>query len=206
MKRFKRRVKLSVLRPALGHPAACLLVLSLCFLAGLLLGRSVAGASLASEDTELFSYLTDCLALEELHVSSFGQTLLLFFRYPVLAFCLGFASIGVVLLPVTAAAQGFFLSFSVSCFGLALGKDGILLSAAILGIRCLVVLPCFFYLAVQSMVRCGKQYTGHRTDGAGISPLLWHFFVCVVLLLMGALLEYVVSPVLLEGVQHYFTA
>lgn len=58
---------------------------------------------------------------------------MLYIRYPLLAFFLGFASIGVVLLPCAALAFGFFLSFSVCCFTASFGGDGVVLALAVLG-------------------------------------------------------------------------
>ena len=50
-----------------------------------------------------------------------------------LAFLLGFASVGAVLLPALTAAYGFFLSFSVCCFTAAFGRSGVLLALAAAG-------------------------------------------------------------------------
>lgn len=78
------------------------------------------------------------------------SAVVIYFRYPLLAFLLGFASIGVVLLPCVTVAYGFFLSFSVCCFTAAFGAGGVLLALAVFGLRCVVTLPCYFLLAVPS--------------------------------------------------------
>ena len=70
------------------------------------------------------------------------SALVLYFRYPLLAFLLGFASIGIVLLPCLTVAFGFFLSFSVCCFTAAFGPGGVLVALAVFGLRCLVTRPC----------------------------------------------------------------
>ena len=70
-----------------------------------------------------------------------------YLRYPLLAFLFGLSAAGVALIPLLCAAQGFFLSFSVCCFAAALGRDGVLLALAALGLRCLFVLPCTLCLA-----------------------------------------------------------
>ena len=93
-----------------------LLLLALFFAMGVLLGQALAGRVPASTGEELNRYLTDYVRLGGT-ASPTAKTVLsalsLYFRYPLLAFLLGFASIGIVLLPCLTAAFGFFLSFSV---------------------------------------------------------------------------------------------
>ena len=107
-----RRIK-HPLSPASSLPR--LLLLALFFLAGVILGQVLAGRVPAETGAELNRYLEDYVQLN-------GQTgrsataalsaVVIYFRYPLLAFLLGFASIGVVLLPCVTVAYGFFLSFS----------------------------------------------------------------------------------------------
>ena len=136
-----------------AHSLPRLLLLALCFLAGVILGQVLAGRVPAETGAELNRYLED-------YVRVGGQTgrsaaaalsaVVIYFRYPLLAFLLGFASIGVVLLPCVTVAYGFFLSFSVCCFTAAFGADGVLLALAVFGLRCAVTVPCYFLLAVPS--------------------------------------------------------
>ena len=131
-----------------------LLALALCFLAGLLLGQVVAGRLAPETAQELRTYLNGFFSLEN-HSEAAGQTALstlaVYFRYPLLAALLGFASVGVVLLPVLTAAFAFFLSFSVCCFTAAFGPDGVLLALAVFGLRCAVTLPCYLALAAPAL-------------------------------------------------------
>ena len=132
-----------------------LLFLALFFFAGIVLGQVFSGRVPDATGDELNRYLTDFLRVERADSvprAAFSAAVL-YFRYPLMAFLLGFASAGVVLLPLTAGAFGFFLSFSVCCFTAAFGSDGVLLALAVFGLRCAVTLPCYFLLAVPSLER-----------------------------------------------------
>ena len=130
-----------------------LLFLAAFFFGGVCLGQVLAGRVPDATGQELRRYLESYLALEGggLTPGDLWAALVLYGRYPLLAFLLGFASIGVVLLPLTSAAFGFFLSFSVSCFTAAFGTDGVLLALGVFGLRCAVTLPCYFLLAVPAL-------------------------------------------------------
>ena len=135
-----------------------LLLLALFFLAGVLLGQVLSGRVPDTTGDELR-------------------------RYPLFAFLLGFASIGVVLLPCVTAAYGFFLSFSVCCFTAAFGVDGVLLALAVFGLRCLVTLPCYFLLAAASWgtsAGLAAVSFGRGPAGSGSAPAVWRCWrVCV---------------------------
>lgn len=131
-----------------------LLFLALFFFAGIVLGQVFSSRVPDATGEELTRYLTDFLKLEgRASPGAAASAAVLYFRYPLAAFLLGFASIGVLLLPLAAGAFGFFLSFSVCCFTAAFGPDGVLLALAVFGLRCAVTLPCFFLLAVPSLER-----------------------------------------------------
>lgn len=134
-------------------PLSRLLFLALFFLSGVFLGQVLSGRVPDSTGDELGRYLTDYLRLGG-EAGCTADTALsaavIYFRYPLLAFLLGFTSLGVILLPCVTAAYGFFLSFSVCCFTAAFGADGVLLALAVFGLRCAVTMPCYFLLAVPS--------------------------------------------------------
>lgn len=136
------------------RPPFCLLFLALFFLAGVLLGQVFAGRVPDAAGEELDRYLSGFLQLGaetgRLSPRVILSAVVLYVRYPLAAFLLGFSSIGVVLLPCVTGAFGFFLSFSVCCFTAAFGPKGILLALAVFGLRCAVTLPCYFLLAVPS--------------------------------------------------------
>ena len=130
---------------------ALLLFLALFFLAGIFFGQVSASRVPASAGEELEHYLSGYLQVGGETSPQVALTAaVLYFRYPLAAFFLGFASAGVVLLPVLTGAFGFFLSFSVCCFTAAFGPDGVLLALAVFGLRCAVTLPCYFLLAVPA--------------------------------------------------------
>jgi len=134
-------------------PLPRLVVLALFFLGGVLLGQGVLAHVPDATGEELKRYLSGFAALEREHRRSAAallSALVLYLRYPLVAFFLGFSSVGFGLLPVAALVFGFFLSFSVCCFTAAFGGSGVLLALAAMGIRCAVTLPCFFLLAVPS--------------------------------------------------------
>nr|WP_325239862.1 hypothetical protein [uncultured Oscillibacter sp.] len=116
---------------------ACLLFLALFFFAGVILGQVFSSRVPDATGDELTRYLTDFLSLEtgDPVPRTALSAAMLYFRYPLLAFLLGFASIGA----------------AVCCFTAAFGFDGVLLALAVFGLRCAVTLPCYFLLAVPSM-------------------------------------------------------
>ena len=135
----------------LGQPLFCLLFLALFFFGGVVLGQVFSSRVPPAAGEELSRYLTDFVEVEEaLAPEAALSAAVLYFRYPLLAALLGFASIGLLLLPAVSAAFGFFLSFSVCCFTAAFGPDGVILALAVFGLRCAVTLPCFFLVAVPS--------------------------------------------------------
>lgn len=192
----------------------CLGMLTVFFLAGVIYGQVLAKRNPDAVNAELNQYLTDYCTLDADEESSgrvFLSALLIYFRYPVLAFLLGFVAPGAVLLPLVSAAFGFFLSFSACCFAGAFGDVGVLVALAVFGLRCLVTLPCFFVLAVSALQRAVTALLG-RFAGRGKRLLKprrgaeqW-LGVCIIaaILLAGALAEVFVSPVLLKLVlQNY---
>ena len=130
-----------------------LLFLALFFFAGILLGQVFSSRVPDTTGDELARYLKDFLKVGEEDPSPRAvlSAAVLYFRYPLAAFLLGFASIGVLALPLVTGVFGGFLSFSVCCFTASFGPDGVLLALAVFGLRCAVTLPCYFLLAVPSM-------------------------------------------------------
>lgn len=128
-----------------------LLLLALCYLGGIFVGQVLAGQVPSAAGEELAQYLGDFLRLErEPSVKEVLSAAVLYFRYPLAAALLGFASVGVVMLPCLTGLFGCMLSFSVCCFTAAFGGEGVLLALAVFGLRCAVTLPCYFLLAVPS--------------------------------------------------------
>lgn len=192
-----------------GGPTALprLLLLALFFLGGVVLGQVLAGRVPDATGDELARYLADYVRLGGSGSVSAGtalSALVVYFRYPLLAFLLGFASIGVVLLPCAAAAFGFFLSFSVCCFTAAFGAEGVLLALAVFGLRCAVTLPVFFLLAVPSWGTSAALASlsfgrGRRSAPVAYGSRWWlRLAVCGAVLLAGVCVDLFCSPWLLR--------
>ena len=195
-------------RPAPGTwgPLLGLLVLGLCFLGGVLLGQGVLDRVPEETGTELERSLTGFTALEgtERHAGAvLVQTAALYLRYPLAAFALGMLPLGVGLLPLLAAAFGFFLSFAVCCFTAAFGPDGLLMALAVMGIRCLVTMPCFFWLgsgafADSTALALSSFGRGRRVAQRSGGRRRWvRLAVAAALLLAGMCVDMLLSPSLL---------
>ena len=128
----------------------------------------------------------------------------IYFRYPLLAFLLGFTSLGVLLLPCATVAYGFFLSFSVCCFTAAFGADGVLLALSVFGLRCAVTLPCYFLLAVPAWGTSAALASLSFGHGRRAAPVVYgrscwgRFGGMTVALLAGMCVDLFLSPWLLR--------
>ena len=189
-----------------AHSLPCLLLLALFFLAGIILGQVLAGRVPAETGEELNRYLEDYVRLGGQSGWSAAAALsavVIYFRYPLLAFLLGFASIGVVLLPFVTVAYGFFLSFSVCCFTAAFGADGVLLALAVFGLRCAVTVPCYFLLAVPSWGTSAALASVSFGRGRRCAPVTYgrgcwlRLGLSAAALLAGVCAELLLSPALL---------
>lgn len=169
------------------------------------MGQVLAGRVPDATGDELKRYLTDFLRVEgDVSAGTALSSLVLYFRYPLLGFLLGFASIGAVLLPCVTVAFGLFLSFSVCCFTAAFGGDGVLLALAVFGLRCAVTLPVFFLLAVPAWGKSAALASlsfgrGRRTAAVTYGRDWWlRMAVCAGVLLAGVCVDLFVSPWLLR--------
>lgn len=193
------------LKRAALPPLSRLILLALFFLAGALMGQVLSGRVPESTGTELRQYLEGYLRLgADPSGRTAASAAVLYFRYPLLAFLLGFASIGVVLLPALTAAFGFFLSFAVCCFTATFGAGGVALSIAVFGLRCLVTVPCYFLLAVPAWETAAGlaavSFGGGRRGGAvTCGRACWRRLgVCALALAAGVCAELMLSPWLLR--------
>lgn len=188
-------------------PLPRLLSLALFFLGGVILGQVLSGRVPDATGDELGRYLTEYLRLEggiDHTAAAALSTAVIYFRYPLLAFLLGFTSLGVLLLPCVTAAYGFFLSFSVCCFTAAFGADGVLLALAVFGLRCAVTLPCYLLLAVPAWGTSAALASfslglGRRAAPAVYTRSCWILFGGVIaVLLAGMCVDLFLSPWLLR--------
>ena len=182
------------------------LLLAFFFAAGALSAYFAAGRCAAGMSGELRRYLDGYLGLASsraLDAGTAAQTLVCFLRAPVAAFLMGFASIGVVGLPLLLAAQGFLLGFSLFSFSLAVGRAGFAFLPALFALRLLFVMPCTFVLGSAALEHSHALALlaaggGKRLRSAVCGGADWYrFAVCCVLLTLGAALELWLLPLLL---------
>ena len=173
---------------------------------GILGGYAVSGRCGSDASDTLRRFFDGYLAFvpeRKLSFSAMAQTMICFFRAPVLAFLLGFASIGVIALPLLYTAQGFLLSFSLFCFASAMGRGSFGTLAVLFATRLLFVLPCTFLLgqAAFEKARALALFSlggGKRVRPVAYGTLYWYrFAVCAVCLLIGCALELWLVPLLL---------
>lgn len=179
-----------------------LLGLAVCFLLGALAGKyavrwEVLGSTAALQ-TALDRFVLR-MQQGELLRASLGGTLFSYYKYPVLALLFGFTAAGVVLLPAAAFYQGFALSFAVCVFLRVVPEGGLLMALPLFGLRCAITLPCFFFLAGCSLKRCGRKVLGGRQKDGPVRGMAWRCALCCVVLLMGALFEYLCLPPMLSA-------
>jgi stage II sporulation protein M len=182
-----------------------LFLLATCFLAGVFLGQFIAGRLPETIGTELNAYLERYFQVSrESLQKAFFSVVLLYFRYPLMVVLLGFASVGVALIPGITVAVGFFLSYSVSCFVAAFGAHGAILAVAAMGFRCLFTIPCYFILAVpawrRSAALTGLSFGRGRRGSLDVYGRSWWSLVilCLFVLLIGACLDLYCTPGLLK--------
>ena len=153
-----------------------LLILAVFYLFGVFGGQAAASLVSPELQAELNRYLTDFFRLDQERISvaeSAWNTLLLYMRYPFMVFFLGFASAGAVLIPCLTLLFGLGVSFSVSCFTAAFGTAGIKLALISFGLRVLVTLPCFFWVAVPAWEASFRLLTLSFGRGRRAAPVLY---------------------------------
>jgi len=133
------------------------------------------------------------------------ETLLCYVRSPIVIFLLGFASVGIWLLPVFLASQGFVLSYSMFSFSRALGRNGFRAVLALFSIRLAVLIPVSLLLGAAAFDRSKELFllsvgAGKRGRTSELRTDWYRFGLCFVCLLLGALLELVLAPQLLQSV------
>ena len=180
-----------------------LLILAVFYLLGVLGGQAAASLVSPELQAELDRYLTDFFRLDQERISvaeSAWNTLLLYTRYPFMAFFLGFASAGAVLLPCLALLFGLGLSFSVSCFTAAFGTAGMQLALISFGLRVLVTLPCFFWVAVPAWEASFRLFALSFGRGRRAAPVLYgkaywmRFGIVAAILFAGICGDMILTP------------
>ena len=192
-----------------GQPSPLwrVLLLSLFFLCGIFAGQALAARGAVVVGGELTKYLRRYVTIDgSVSLRTVLSAILLYLRYPMVVALLGFSSIGIAIIPAITTALGFFLSFSVSCFAAVFGSDGVLLAAAVLGVRCLVMLPCYFLVAVYAWGSSAALASlsfgrGRRSASVSYGPRWWtRLLVCVFILMCGVCAELFCVPLFLQMV------
>ena len=176
----------------LDPPRTRLYILCLFFAAGMLAGHLACRAVPSDDLTALRSYVMGYaqLSSEERGCAGLAQVVWVYFRYPAAAFLLGFTAWGVMLIPLVCAAQGFFLSFAVQCFAAALGKQGVVLALAALGLRCLFTIPCLLTIAADSFACAWRRAERQKPEVRDRRSVI----ICVFVLLTGTVAECALVP------------
>lgn len=195
-------MKLQRRRSALLLPAGTRdMLLCLFFAAGILAGFLARHAVGSDDLSALRVYVLGYASLTERTVADVLSVAWTYLRYPAVAYVLGLTAWGVMLLPLLCTAQGFFLSFSVHCFAAALGTDGVWLALAVLGLRCLFVLPCLLAIASDSFALAWQRAERQRVETRDRRRLI----LCVFVLLTGTVAECALVPRLLALVVSRIT-
>ena len=180
------------------------LLLALFFLAGALIGHLCARGWDDQAQAALSGYLRDyCAVYDSGHVTaSLGSCLALYFGYTALAFLLGFASAGVVLIPALSGLFGFLTMYTISGFVCCYGRPGVTLAMGALCVRLLFTLPCFFAMAGAAWPLATELSLLALGRGRRSAPVLYGsryfllFLLCVVILAVGVCCERLLTPML----------
>ena len=166
------RARQSVRRGALMHRVSLPLAALAAFVVfGVIFGYVLALRSSQRAGGELARYFAAFFSLcaqESFSARALCETLVCYFRAPVIVFLLGFASIGVAVIPAVCALQGFLLSFSLFSFSLALGRENFPLLLALFALRLLALLPCTLALGAAGVIElpgCGEK--GRASESVG---------------------------------------
>ena len=185
-----------------GAFRARLLMVCFLFALGAVLGALGHGVVTVRDDQQLRAYVLQFAQVSagaDDRVASAFSVLAVYYRYALLTVICGFLTGGLLLIPLLCMMQGFSLSFSVCCFASAMGRSGVMLALAAFGVRCLIALPCTFYLAAQAMARSyDKLQTVKQKEKPRITSDAWPILKCFLILLFGVVTELTVVPRLLQ--------
>ena len=184
---------------------AVLVLLCLLFLVGGIIGCLFSGLGDRAGAQDLRNYLVDYLSLVRDGQASvtvwpavWGEL-----RCLLLILFLGFAAVGVAVIPLVLAVRGFFFAFSVGCFCRVFGAAGLVPGLVLFGLPALLWGPAFFLAAFQSMTSSQalmRRVMGDSRCAMPFSPRYWlRAGVCMLLVLSCAGIEYAVVPVLLRA-------
>ena len=178
-----------------------LAVLAICFGLGALGGFLF--SALSGDSAELLDYLRQYFrlageggGLEPSLVAVVWDLI----RWPLAAFLLGLAPVGVVGVPVLMGARGFLLAFAATTFARLFHLPGLAAALAAFGVTVLVAVPVLFAVAEDAF-----RQSMSRLPGAAAIPARWSERVqalapCAGLLVLAAALQQTVMPALFSAV------
>jgi len=175
-----------------------LAVIGAAFFLGGLAGVFFVRLSGATDSASMSCYLTDYLSLvQEGEIDFSVWTLLVELLQTFFLLILLSASIfGIVGLPLVCLERGFVLSFASACFVRVFGLVGILPAFILFGLPALLWAPALFLAASAGWT---GGYGSTSRESRLNASFLHRFFVCLLLMILCALLEWLVVPVLLSG-------
>lgn len=202
-KTFFRSIKLRPLDPAMVRT----LLLAVFFLLGAAVGRWYSGSLDDDVRSAMETYLQDlCVVYRDGGGSlALGRCVALYFGGAILTFLLGFASVGVALIPALAAMTGFFSMYTVSAFVSCFGRPGAMLAVGALLVRMLFTLPCFFALAEAAWPLSTELFLLTCGQAKRSAPVLYGsryfllFVLCLLVLAAGVCCERLITPVLFRA-------
>lgn len=187
MKASGYRTRLSDFR-SLRLPALCVF-----FALGAVLGLML--ARFLGADSELADKLCSYAVLntEATGAASLFAVVSLYFRFPLMMLLFGYYGFGVIAIPLALLLQGFTLSFASASLGAALGRQGVVLALAALGIRGLLTVACTLLLAIIMLDRMAvHSENGQKSYGKIIA-------LCFLVLALGVILELTIVPMLFSS-------
>lgn len=182
--------------------SAALILLSACFVLGVLLGCLLASIFQKGSAEPLFSYLNgyfSVLEAGELSESSLLSTFWEIGRWPLFAGLMATTLFGVVALPALLLLRGFLLSYAVSVlvclYG---GADGFLFSAVIFGVPAFSSTLSLFIIG-QLVLPDGTQAMNGRKrwDHRQLAVCSFAIFIC---LFLGTVIQHWICPALLNWI------
>lgn len=175
------------------------------FFLGLFAGITCAkrtGIGISEELTTYLSAYLDAVQEREITASALWSLALAYLWGPAAAFFLGFTAAGAFLLPVLALAYSFFPAYAAGCLAVSFGGQGVWLAIGFFGVRCLIAVPCFFWLAVPSWQtaagRLGVSLGRGRFTPADSHGCWLHFAGVCLVLSLGVCGDLRLSPLLLR--------
>lgn len=202
----KRQITRILDVPSAGTTPA-LLILTVSFLLGGLVGCALAASVGGAGSESLSAYIRNYIAASEAGLTTPPELLPLIWevcRWPLMTMILGFTAVGIVGVPVLFAVRGFLFSFAVSAFVRMFGTSGEILAVLIFGFTGLLEIPVLFVLGVQSLSTAwtltGRAFHFRmHLPGIGQSYIL-RCGICALVLAVCVLLKYIAVPAFLSTV------